>query len=110
MPQHTATQPPPQWEQLAISQRFRALMREKKRFIVPATAFFLVYYFALPILVGYYPELMKRRIFGPINIAYAFALSQFLMAWALAWVYIRAAGRFDKLAAEVIASGEHQAR
>jgi uncharacterized membrane protein (DUF485 family) len=36
-------------------------------------------------------------------VAYLFALSQFFMAWIIAWLYVRAAGRFDKLAASVIA-------
>ena len=43
--------------------------------------FFVVYYFALPVLVGYAPELMSRPVVGKVNIAYLFALSQFFMAW-----------------------------
>ena len=91
----------PDWEQLAASKSFAALLAQKRRFIAPATAFFIVYYFALPILVGYFPELMSRKVLGPVNIAYLFALSQFIMAWAVAWLYVRAANRFDKLAAEL---------
>ena len=34
---------------------------------------------------------MKQKVLGPVNIAYLFALSQFLMAWVLAWLYVRAA-------------------
>ena len=92
---------PVRWDILANSSSFRTLVREKRRFIIPASVFFLVYYFALPILVGYFPGLMKRRVFGPVNIAYVFALSQFFMAWLLAWIYIRAAVRFDRLAEQV---------
>lgn len=69
--------------------------------MLPATLFFLVYYFALPVLVGYFPEWMRVTVWGPVNIAYLFALSQFVMAWVLAWLYVRAAQRFDSLAAEV---------
>jgi uncharacterized membrane protein (DUF485 family) len=89
----------PNWSAIASTERFRALLREKRRFLVPATLFFLVYYFALPILVGYFPELMKRTVWGPVNIAYLFALSQFVMAWILAGLYVRAAKRFDTIAA-----------
>lgn len=92
----------PDWKRLGSSDRFQVLMREKRRFIVPATLFFLAYYFALPVLVGYFPEFMKTKVLGPLNIAYVFALSQFAMAWILAWVYMRAAVRFDKLAADVL--------
>ncbi|HEX5045978.1 MAG TPA: DUF485 domain-containing protein [Gammaproteobacteria bacterium] len=91
------------WERLAATAEFKTLLRAKARFIVPATVFFIVYYFALPLLVGYAPALMAKKVFGVVNVAYLFALSQFFVAWALAWLYVRAAGRFDKLAAAVIA-------
>ena len=77
-------------------------MAAKVRFIMPATVFFIAYYFALPILVGYAPELMATRVIGPVNIAYLFALSQFFMAWLVAYLYVRAANRFDRMAAEVL--------
>ena len=58
--------------------------------------------FALPVLVGYAPELMSKPVWGPVNIAYLFALSQFFMAWILAWRYVRAAGRFDAMAKRIV--------
>ena len=91
------------WERLAATAEFKSLLAAKARFIVPATAFFIVYYFALPLLVGYAPALMAKKVFGVVNVAYLFALSQFFMAWILAWAYVRAAARFDKLASSVIA-------
>ncbi|MEP6602885.1 MAG: DUF485 domain-containing protein [Spartobacteria bacterium] len=91
-----------EWEKLAASERFRALVRAKRRFIVPAMIFFIVYYFALPILVGYARPFMETRVFGAVNLAYLFALSQFFMAWIIAALYVRAANRFDKMARDVI--------
>jgi uncharacterized membrane protein (DUF485 family) len=93
------------WEKLAATAEFKALLKAKARFVVPATVFFIVYYFSLPLLVGYAPELMARKVFGVVNIAYLFALSQFFMAWLLAWAYVRAAGRFDRMARDVIDRG-----
>ena len=52
-----------------------------------------MYYFALPALVGYAPGLMSKRVFGVVNVAYLFALSQFFMAWLIAALYVRAANR-----------------
>lgn len=98
------------WDALAGSPQFAALLRQKRRFIVPATVFFLVYYFSLPVLVGYFPELMKRRVIGAVNIAYIFALSQFVMAWVLAWIYVRAAVRFDAMAEGIRTEGERLSR
>jgi uncharacterized membrane protein (DUF485 family) len=95
------------WDRIAAMPEFKALLKAKARFIVPATIFFIVYYFSLPLLVGYAPQLMARRVFGVVNVAYLFALSQFFMAWILAWAYVRAAGRFDKMARDVIDKGGH---
>src|SRR5215213_8760187 len=90
------------WDRVAASEGFRKLVREKVKFIVPASVFFIVYYFALPVLVGYAPEFMKRRVIGSINVAYLFALSQFFMSWAVALLYVRAASRHDRMAREVV--------
>jgi uncharacterized membrane protein (DUF485 family) len=86
------------WDKLASTAEFKTLLAAKARFIVPATVFFIAYYFALPLLVGYAPKLMATKVLGVVNLAYLFALSQFVMAWLLAWAYVRAAARFDELA------------
>lgn len=90
------------WGALAASAKFKALLKAKRRFIIPATVFFVVYYFALPYLVGYHPQLMQRKVWGQMNLAYLFALSQFFVAWIIAALYVRAAAKFDRMAAEVI--------
>ena len=93
------------WQRLAATAEFKSLLKAKARFVVPATIFFIVYYFSLPLLVGYAPQLMARKVFGVINVAYLFALSQFLMAWIVAWLYVRAAARFDRMARDVVEKG-----
>jgi uncharacterized membrane protein (DUF485 family) len=91
------------WEAIAASARFKELLAAKRRFIIPAMIVFIVYYFALPTLVGYAQPLMEKRVFGPVNLAYLFALSQFFMAWIIAALYVRAANRFDRQAKDVLA-------
>jgi uncharacterized membrane protein (DUF485 family) len=90
------------WEAIAASPRFKELLRAKRRFIIPAMIVFIVYYFALPVLVGYARPLMEKRVLGPVNVAYLFALSQFFMAWIIAALYVRAANRFDRQARDII--------
>jgi uncharacterized membrane protein (DUF485 family) len=92
----------PDWAAIERAPEFRALIRAKRAFIVPATVFFVAYYFALPALVGYWPEAMSVRVAGPINAAYLFALSQFAMAWALMAAYVRRARRYDRMAEELL--------
>jgi uncharacterized membrane protein (DUF485 family) len=89
------------WDRVAAGEEFKGLLASKRRFIVPATVFFVAYYFALPVLVGYAPRLMDTRLLG-VNLAYLFALSQFFMAWAVAALYVRAAGGWDETARRII--------
>jgi len=90
------------WEHIASLAEFKTLLAAKRKFIVAATVFFIAYYFALPVLVGYAPQWMATKVFGVVNIAYLFALSQFVMALLLALLYVRAASRFDAMARAVI--------
>ncbi len=91
------------WDRVAAMPEFKELLARKRKFIISATVFFVIYYFALPILVGYAPSLMARKVIGVVNIAYLFALSQFFMAWIIAALYVRAAGRWDEMAHQIIA-------
>lgn len=90
------------WDQIEAQPAFRNLLAKKARFIIGSTIFFVIYYFALPVLVGWFPDLMKKQVIGKINLAYLFALSQFFMAWALAAIYVRKAAVWDKEAADII--------
>src|ERR1700716_2362116 len=90
------------WEGLEETPEFKELVRARWRFVAPATVFFLAYYFALPLSNGLAPGFMRTEVIGHINLAYFFALSQFVMAWVLAFFYIRQATRvFDPLAEKV---------
>ena len=93
---------PVDWSRVTQMPEFRSMVKAKLRFIIPAVIFFVVYYFALPVLVGYAPGLMSKKILGVINIAYLFALSQFFMAWIIAALYVRAANRFDRQAKDIV--------
>jgi uncharacterized membrane protein (DUF485 family) len=94
------------WDKIADSQEFQDLMATKRIFIVPAFIFFVVYYFALPILVGYAPQFMSTKVIG-VNLAYLFAMSQFFVAWLIAGLYVRAANDFDRLAKDIVEKAEN---
>jgi uncharacterized membrane protein (DUF485 family) len=85
------------------------LERRHQRFVWPATAFFLIYYMALNVLAGTSPDLMGRKLFGEFTFGYLFALSQFLMAFVVAFVYSRwAATRMDPLATDLREKLRHE--
>ena len=85
---------------IAQSAKFRQLIHVKKRFIIPMTIFFLVFYLALPILTSY-TKLLKNSAFGDISWAWVFAFSQFIMTWVLCMIYRSKAKKFDKMVQEI---------
>jgi len=90
------------WEAVERSPEFRELTKSKRSFVVPATAFFMTWYFGFVILCGYAPDFMGREfITDGLTVGYVLALSQFLMTWGLGWMYLRKANReLDPLAAK----------
>jgi uncharacterized membrane protein (DUF485 family) len=104
------------WVAAERSPEFRELIKRKRAFVVPATVFFLAWFFGFIILAGYAPDFMGREFIADgMTVGYALALTQFLMTWGLGWMYLRRADRvFDPLAeraAEVaLRAGEDRAR
>jgi uncharacterized membrane protein (DUF485 family) len=87
------------WEAAEASPEFRELVSRRRRFVVPATIFFLAWYFGFIILCGYAPGFMGEFVYESITVGYVLALSQFVMVWALTWLYLRKADReLDPLA------------
>jgi uncharacterized membrane protein (DUF485 family) len=95
-----------EWDRIAETREFKDLMATKKTFIITAFVFFIVYYFLLPILVGYAPQFMATKVIGVVNLAYLFAPSQFFMAWTVAWLYVKTANNFDRLGEDIIKQAE----
>ena len=82
------------WEAVERSPEFRELVRRKKAFVIPATLFFMAWYFGFVILCGYAPDFMGREfITDGLTVGYVLALSQFVMTWALGWMYLRRANK-----------------
>ena len=65
--------------------------------------FSIIYYFMLPIGAAYYQDLFKIKVWGVINIGILFALSEFVVAWVIAFVYAKKANtEFDAAAQEIV--------
>jgi uncharacterized membrane protein (DUF485 family) len=87
------------WIAAERSPEFRELIRKRRRFVLPATIFFLSWYFGFIILAGYAEDFMGESIYEGFTVGYLLALSQFIMVWTLGWLYLRKADRdFDPLA------------
>ncbi|PQA48885.1 DUF485 domain-containing protein [Amnimonas aquatica] len=95
------------WEAIAASPKFQALVRRKKRVLSGLMLFSVAYYFLLPLGAAYASDLFSRQVWGPLNVGLVFALSEFVVAWSVAVIYSRIANReFDAMAAQIVAEAE----
>jgi uncharacterized membrane protein (DUF485 family) len=91
------------WKAIDEDPRFQELHRKKTSFLWGLMIFSTAYYFLLPIGAAYFQDLFKIKVWGPINVGLLFALSEFVVAWALAYYYSRRANtEFDVMAAEIV--------
>jgi uncharacterized membrane protein (DUF485 family) len=88
------------WIAAERSTEFRELVRRRSGFVIPATVFFLTWYFGFIVLAGYAPDFMgKEFLVDGLTVGYVLALTQFVMTWVLGWMYLRRSDRvFDPLA------------
>jgi len=87
------------WIAAERSPEFRELIAKRRRFVLPATIFFLVWYFGFIILAGYAEDFMGESIYEGFTVGYLLALTQFVMVWGLGWLYLRKSdNEFDPLA------------
>ena len=89
------------YEKIQSSPQFKQFLTKKKKFIVPLTAFFLIFYFLLPIFTSYTTFLNTPAI-GSISWVWIFAFAQFVMVWVLCSIYVKKAATFDKEAEQII--------
>ena len=91
------------WKAVVADPRFQALHRKKTAFLWGLMVFSVAYYFMLPVGAAYFQELFRIKVFGPVNVGILFALSEFIVAWGIAFIYARKANaEFDVAAAEIV--------
>lgn len=86
------------WSAIDSDPRFKELHRRKTVFLWGLMAFSVVFYFALPIGAAYFTDLFKVKVWGVINFGLVFALSEFVVAWGIAFFYSKKASEFDAMA------------
>lgn len=71
------------------SDAFQEVRRRYRRFIVPATLAFFVWYLAYVVMAVTAPGLMARPVAGAVNVAMVAGLGQFLTTFLLTGAYAR---------------------
>ena len=89
---------PIDWERAEHSPEFQELVHSRRRFVIPATVFFLSWYLAFILLAGYAPDFMGESVYQGLTVGYCLALTQFLMMFVLGILYLRKSEKvFDPL-------------
>ena len=88
-----------EWVRVEQAPAFKELMKQRKAFVIPATIFFLVFYFLLVVLTGF-TNILSAKAFGPVTWAYVYAFAKLPMTWILAHLYLNRANKWDKLVEE----------
>jgi uncharacterized membrane protein (DUF485 family) len=87
------------WEAVEREPEFQELVQRRRRFVVPATIFFLAWYLGFIALCGYAPDFMAESVYEGLTVGYVLALTQFVMVFALGIMYLRrSASTYDPLA------------
>ena len=95
------------WAAIDADPRFQKLHSKKTGFLMGLMIFSLAYYFVLPLGAAYFHELFAIKVFGPMNLGLLFALSEFVVAWSIAFIYSkRANAEFDAMADELVREAE----
>jgi len=91
------------WNAVEQSSEFKELVAARRRFVLPATIFFLAWYIAFILLAGYAPDFMAESVYEGLTVGYCLALTQFVMVFTLGYMYLRRADKvYDPLAARVV--------
>ena len=94
------------WVAIDNDPRFQRLHAKKLAFLSGLMIFSLIYYFLLPIGAAYYTDIYRIKVYGVVNVGILFALSQFVVAWGIAFYYSAKAQDFDAMAAELVRDAE----
>ncbi len=96
-----------EWVRVERTSAFKELIKSKRAFIIPATIFFMLFYFGLPFLAAF-TTVLNVKVIGPLTLAYIYAFAQFAMTWIIMHLYVSRANKWDDLVerARVEAAGE----
>ncbi|MEU3189562.1 DUF485 domain-containing protein [Streptomyces sp. NPDC006992] len=84
------------------SAAFQQVRRRYRRFALPVSAAFLLWYLGYVVLAVCAPGLMARSVAGVLNVGMVAGLAQFATTFLLTWLYTRHARlRRDRLALEL---------
>ena len=81
------------WRSIEGSPEFRELVAARRRFVLPASIFFLAFFLVYLLLAALAPGLMGTTVWGGATLGFLLAVAQVLMTFAVTILYLRQADR-----------------
>ena len=81
------------WEAIEGSEEFRELVETRRKFVLPASIFFLAFFSVWLLLAALAPGLMSTQLWGGMTLGFLLAVAQVLMTFAVTILYLRQADR-----------------
>ncbi|GAA2881319.1 hypothetical protein GCM10010472_44300 [Pseudonocardia halophobica] len=95
------------WTTLRASEPFQELLAHRSRFVRAASTVLLCWFVVFLAVIGAAPDFAGTVVFAGLSVGFLLGLSQFVLAWFLTWLYLRAANtRFAPLEDQVRALTE----
>jgi uncharacterized membrane protein (DUF485 family) len=83
----------PGWEAIARNAEFQRLVRARRRFVIAVMAFAGANLVLYIVLVSWARDFMASSIVDGLSVGYLISIVEIVLVCALAWLYIRKAGR-----------------
>jgi uncharacterized membrane protein (DUF485 family) len=81
------------WREIAGTGEFRELEAMRRRLVLACLGPFVVAFGTFLVLCGYARPFMRRSVDGGLTVAYVWLLCLTVLAWILAWTYLRVSER-----------------
>ena len=81
------------WQAIEGSPEFRELVEARRKFVLPASIFFLAFFSVWLLLASLAPGLMATQLWGGMTLGFLLAVSQVLMTFVVTILYLRQADR-----------------
>jgi uncharacterized membrane protein (DUF485 family) len=77
------------------SEKFRQFSSKKLSLILLLLFINLCFFFSLPFLTYFFPELMKHKLYGAFNVGLLLVILQYPLCSVIIWIYTRRIKPYD---------------
>jgi uncharacterized membrane protein (DUF485 family) len=87
------------WDAILASERFKRLARRRRNTIVVLGVLAALYYFSIPALIAWGPDVFRIKLAAGLNVGTVFAVSQYPFGGLIVYVFMRRTAALDRATA-----------